>query len=643
MSSLNSLFQPGAIGSMQMRNRIIMAPMGTLMANDDGTVSDHMCRYYEERAEGGAGLIIVEVTAVAREGKGHARILGIYDDGFIPGLGRLVASVHRHGVPVALQIYHAGRQTTAESAGCQPVAPSPIACPLMKAMPRELSIEEIERLELAFGEGAKRAKEAGFDAVEVHGAHGYLICQFLSAYANNRTDRYGGGLENRMRFALNVLARVKENVGDDYPLLFRISAEEYVPNGLTIREARVLARRLQEAGVHCVDVSAGNYEGMEMMIQPGWVERGCLVPLAQQVKQVVSVPVTVAGRINDPVLANEIIQRGKADFVSLARPLLADPEYPNKAMEGRFEDIRKCTACMHCVDIEIGGAQPLGCAVNAAAGKEEESALCPAGKVKNVLVIGGGVGGMEAARVAAIRGHSVTLYEKEQAPGGQLRIASVPPGKQELGTTAEYLSTQLSRLGVDVRLGKEATAADIARAKPDVVIIAAGSLTVLPDIEGADLPRVALARDVLAGKRTVGQKVLVVGGGRVGCDTAELLASQGKDVTLARMSGRSRLAGDMGPIIRRLYMARLRQAPITIEAEGHVERITTEGALIAREGQLILIKADSVILSPAPHPNDQLAQQLKDVGFEVYTIGDAASPRSIADAIHDGFKVGREI
>jgi len=547
--------------------------MGTLFGNEDGSVSQRLCRHYEERAKGGVALIIVEVTAVARGGKAHPRELGIYGDEFIPGLRRLVDSVHGYGASIAIQLHHAGRQTTADAAEGQPVAPSAIPCPLLKVMPRELATHEVECLVEAYAEGAKRAKEAGFDAVEIHGAHGYLICQFLSAYSNKRTDRYGGNLEGRMRFALDIVAQAKKKVGADFPMLFRLSAQEYVPGGLTLDETRIVARSLQDAGIHCLDVSAGNYEAGHMTIQPGWLPRGCLVPLAEEIKRVISIPVSVAGSISDPVLANTIIEQGKTDFVSLGRPLLADPELPNKAREGRLEDIRMCTACCYCVDTVIGNAQPLTCAVNAAMGKEE-AIPTPAQRPKRVLVVGGGCGGMEAARVAALRGHKVTLFEQEQNLGGQLLIAAIPPGKEELVTITKFLSVQLSKLGVEVRIGQRATVEAIADMKPDTVVVATGSSTVPPHIAGASLPHVVMARDVIMGRKAVGQKVVVVGGGRVGCETAELLASWGKEVTLVRMTGHGRLAGDMGVMTRRQFLARLRQSPIAIEAHSPVERIT---------------------------------------------------------------------
>jgi len=642
MSELDHLFQPGRIGAMQLKNRIIMAPMATMYGNADGTISEHLCLYYEERARSELGLIIVENIAIAPEGKIHPREPRIYGDEFIPGLKRLAESIHRFGIKAALQLRHAGRQTTPEGAGAQPVAPSAIPDPMRKLMPRELAISEVEDLVEAFAEGTRRAKEAGFDAVQIQGAHGYLICEFLSAYSNTRTDRYGGDLEKRMRFALEIISRTKEKVGPDFPLIFRLSASEFVSGGLTLDETRIISRRLQAAGIHCLDISAGNYEAGHMIVQPGWLPRGCLVPLAEEIKKVVTIPVSVAGRINDPVLANSIIQEGKVDFVSIGRPLLADPEWAKKAKEGRLEDIRMCIACCHCMDSVVAENDTLTCAVNASLGKEGS---IPVGspKPKKVLIIGAGPAGMEAARVAALRGHKVTVYEQEKNLGGQLIAAAIPPGKEEINTTVKYLVTQLSKLGVEIRSGQRVSSEAITQMKPDVVIIATGSVTNLPDIPGVNHPHVVLARDVILGLKTVGQKVVVVGGGRVGCETAELLAGQGKDVTLVRMTGKGRLASEIGPLTRKNYLRKLRQSSVKIEGESPTEKITAEGIIIKKNGQSILVKADSVVLSPMPTPDRYLAEGLKNRVPELYHIGDSVEPRGIFEAIHEGFQVGCKI
>lgn len=646
MALLEKLFEPAYIGTMKLQNRIIMAPMVTLYGNgsEDGSVSERLCRYYEERAKGGVGLIVVEVTAVAPRAKADSRLLAIYGDQFIPGLKYLVDSVHRHKAKIALQLHHAGKQLSVEAAGGQPAGPSVVVCPVVKVTPRELATEEVEELVNIYSEGAKRAKEAGFDAVEFHGAHGYLIMQFLSAYTNKRTDMYGRNLEGRMKFALDIVARTKEKVGDDFPLIFRLSAEEGVPHGITIDETCTMAKRLEDMGVHCLDISAGNYETWYMTMQTGEMPRGCLVPLAEKIKKVVGVPVSVAGRINDPILANTIIEEGKVDFVSLGRALLADPEFPNKAKEGKLEDIRMCTACYHCVDTVIGGVQPLTCAINATVGKEKEFALVPAGRKKKILIIGGGIAGMETARVANLRGHLVKLYEQEQTLGGQLLMAAVPPDKGELSNLTRFLAVQLDKLGVEVRLGEHVSIQTVAEIKPDAVVLASGSSTLLPkEIDGANLPHVVLARDVIMNKKKVGQKVVVVGGGRVGCETAELLASQDKEVTLTRMSGIGPLAGDIARISRGLLLHKLHQRSLTIIANSVLERIIGEGVILKVNGKSMTVRADSVVLSPAPISNDELAKQLREIVPEVHIIGDAVKPRGIFEAIHEGFRVGLEL
>ena len=362
------LFEPGRIGSMTLRNRIIMPPMGTMQVNDN-VVSDRMCRYYEERARGGAALIIVEYGTVAPRPVGDSNMLGLHDDRFIPGLARLADSVHRHGAKIGIQINNSGRALAVGGAGSQPVGPSAIKSPTTGLIPRELSTGENEQLVEAYAEGVRRARDAGFDAVEFHGAHGYLICQFLSAYTNKRKDKYGGDVRGRSTFALEIIKRTREKAGADFPLIFRISAEEGVPEGLTIDQTVVIAKLLQDAGIDCIDVSAGTMETLwTMTMQTGDIPRGCLVPYAEQIKKAVTIPVSVAGRINEPDLANEIIEKGRSDFVSIGRGMIADPEFANKAREGRPEAIRQCIACMYCTDMTGGHREPIARSVNAVAG-----------------------------------------------------------------------------------------------------------------------------------------------------------------------------------------------------------------------------------------------------------------------------------
>jgi 2,4-dienoyl-CoA reductase-like NADH-dependent reductase (Old Yellow Enzyme family)/thioredoxin reductase len=639
MDELGELLKPSQIGKMPLANRVIMAPMYTQIGDEGGFVSDRLCAYYEERAKGGMGLIIVENTVVAVGGETGVRETAIYDDKFIPGLKRLAGIIHKYGVKAAIQLHHVGRQRSAHLG--TPVAPSPIPCKFVRSQPRELTTEETDALIGYYATGAMRAKLAGFDAVEFHGAHGYLICQFLSAYTNKRTDKYGGSLENRMRFALDIVRQTRQKTGDDFPILFRISAREFVPGGLDLPETKVIARALQDAGADCIDISAGIYETGQWSCQPGWLPRACLAPFAEEIKKNVTVPVIVAGRMVDPRLANKVLQKGKADFIALGRPFLADPQILIKAKEGRYDDIRMCMACCHCMD-SLMRVRPISCSINAELGHEADKTV-PAAKTKRITIVGGGPGGMEAARVAAGRGHQVTLYEKNSMLGGQLIAAAIPPGKQELKTTIQFLSSQVYKAGVDVKLGHAVTADEIIALHPDAVIIAAGSFTQVPDIPGAATSDVLLARDVITGKVKPGRKVVIAGGGRVGCETAAMLVGEGKDVTLVRISGKGRLAGELGPASRGSFLEELAYSSVKIRAAAVVESIDETGVTVNEDGVSSHIDADTVIISPAPIADDGIARLLEGRVQQVHVIGDCLQPRQICEAIHEAYAVAANI
>lgn len=637
MAQFSKLLEPIHIGKVELRNRIVMPGMGTNLANPDGTVSDRLRNYYEERARGGAGLIIIEVASIHPSGRGGPNMLGLDRDEFIPGLKTLVDAMHRHGAKISIQPFHAGRQTSPILTGGELVAPSPIPCPVSRVTPRELTIAEVEQMVERFAQAARRAKEAGFDLIEVHGAHGYLLCQFLSPNSNKRTDKYGGDLPNRMRFVLEVVARIKQVVGGDFPLTFRLSGDEYVPGGLTLEETPLIARRMQEAGINCISVSAGCYGAMHMISAPSTMPRGCLVPAAETIKRAVNVPVIVASRINDPLLAEQILQEGKADLVAMGRGLLADSELPNKLRLGRLEDVRMCTACQNCFDNVMAGGDMI-CQVNAAVGREAESVITPATKPRRILVAGGGPAGMELARVAALRGHRVTLYEKTKELGGQMLLAAIPPYREETANATNFLRGQMSRLGVEVRLGQKVTPDVVAQAKPDVVVIATGSRPTIPDIPGARQDHVMTAADVIASKRNTGQKVVVIGGGYLGCDTALLLAHQGKKVTIVEQE--KRISHDTGRITREVFAIKLREFGVKVELNTTVEEITAKGLKVSKDGQSHLTEADSVVIATGAEPDVELADQLKGTAPEVIRIGDCTQPRHIIDAIHDGYRVG---
>ncbi len=411
-TSFTKLLEPVKIGAMELRNRIVMPPMCTNFASETGAVTQRLIDYYVERARGGVGLVTVEATCVdSPVGRLSPLQLCVDDDKFIGGLNDLVEAIQEKGAKISLQLHHAGRQTTlAVTGGAQPVSASETVYKDVKA--RALPAEGIECVVGRFGESAKRAKAAGFDAVEIHGAHGYLIAQFLSPYVNKRIDEYGGDPEKRMRFVLEVLEETRKRVGLDFPIIFRLSGEEFVEDGLTLKEAKGIAQRLERAGVDALHVTAG-VGGTIWPVQPMAVPRGCLVHLAEGIKEVVGIPVIAVGRINNPTLAEEILRDGRADLVSMGRALIADPELPRKVAEGRLDDIRMCTACLRGCSERFNAYLRISCTVNPAVGREKEYMVKPADKPKKVLVVGGGAAGLEAARVAALRGHEVTLYEKE--------------------------------------------------------------------------------------------------------------------------------------------------------------------------------------------------------------------------------------
>ena len=634
------LFEPGKIGGLEVRNRIIMPAIHLGYAEKNGAVTQKIIDFYVERAKGGVGLIIVGGCYVDVLGMGLDNMLGLHEDRLIEGYVELVETVKKHGAKIGAQLFHAGRYAYSRVIGAQPVAPSRIPSRMTGETPRELTIEEIKDLEEKYGEAALRAKKAGFDMVEILASTGYLVSEFLSPVTNKRTDMYGGPLENRMRFLLEIVETVRKRVGSDFPISCRVSIDELMEGGNTVEEGKKIVQALENAGVNVINSYAGWHESPRPLITMH-VSRGEFVYLAEEVKKVVKIPVIAAIRINNPFLAEEIIASGKADFVCMGRPLIADPELPKKALEGKVEDIRPCIACNQgCLDRVFTGLS-VECCVNAAAGREAEAKIEPVSKPKKVVVVGGGPGGMEAARVAALRGHKVILYEKNSRLGGQLNLASKPPGREEIQNIINYLSTQLNKLGVEVKLGVEADVKLIEDLKPDVVIVASGVIPIIPEVEGIEKPNVFLAHDVLAEKVKVGDKVVVVGGGGVGCGVAEFLAQKGKNVTIVEML--EKLARDVGITTRWIVLLRLRQKNVKIVTKAKLKKIVENGVIVAKNGEEEFFEADSVVIAVGSKPNNQLAQQLKGKIPELYTVGDCVEPRKALEAIHEGFDVAIRI
>ncbi|RPI44314.1 MAG: FAD-dependent oxidoreductase, partial [Betaproteobacteria bacterium] len=591
---LHRLFEPGRIGTMELRNRIAMAPMGTQMYAD-GFVTEQLKDYYEARARGGVGLITIDHLKISYPvGAGKKNTARIDDDKFIPGLSELLALVHRHGAKMVAQLGHMGPADIAHGSH-QPLAASPLmrqadythppSSVVDYSQPREMTSDEITRTTIQFAEAAVRAKKAGFDAVQVHTANRYLLASFVSPYWNRRTDNYGGSLENRARFPLEVVRAVREAVGKDYPIVCRVNGEERdVHGGITIELAAQFSHLLEQAGVDAIDVSSMHPHSPEYA--PGFN-----VAAAEAIKRAVGIPVIVAGRLG-PELGERILQQGKADFICIGRPMIADPQLPTKAAEGRLEDIVPCVYCVNCLAVDRE------CTVNPAWGKERSHEIVPAPRPRKVLVVGGGPGGMEAARVAALRGHQVELYERESELGGQLRLASVL--REEYEALVAYLSRQVAKLGVKVELGKAVDAALIARIQPDVIVAATGAVSAVPDIPGVEAGNVITDADIRAmirgrmrgagdskqvGLRWIawylglgllrtarrrqaarrllkrwtpfGNKVVVVGRGLPGIELAHFLVERGAKVTMVDTRGDPPFGERPMPVLREFMRAEL--------------------------------------------------------------------------------------
>ena len=644
------LFEPFRLKNLILKNRIVMASMGTNLSSPDGFVTDEMISYYAERAKGGAGLIITELVTIDFPlGNGVERQLSIDDDKYIPGFRRLTEQIHRHGSKIFIQLNHAGSRAKPEITGIPfPVSASNVPSCIVKVEPKPLTLEEIGKLINCFGQAARRAKEAGFDGIDLHFAHGYLLCQFLSSFTNKREDEYGGGLKNRARFALEVLEECRRVVGKNFPITTKLTGHQYVNGGITIRETKAFSRLLEERGIDGIQVSGGDPESADHFpVPPSYIKRGCYVKLAEMVKKTVKVPVIAVGRIDTTKLANSILESGKADLVAMGRAFLADPDFPRKSQEGKLREIRRCIGCNQgCRGRDKTKYLVIGCVVNPRVGREkDELEIIPAKTPKKVLVIGGGPGGMEAARATALKGHKVTLVESRKGLGGNLRIAAKPPGRKGFGELIQWYRFQLRKLGVQVFLDRKADAGLVQSLNPEVVVIAAGSRPLIPKIKGLPAEKMVSAPEILEQIIPTGQKTIIIGGGGVGLETADFLATRGKRVVVIEQL--SEVGRDLEGSTKKVLMRRLAKNRVEILTGFKIDRITGRRIVIRSNGDSREIGLTWPIVNATGVEADKtvylVLKKIRKRDFDIYEIGDCVTPRQIRDAIFEGFTISQTI
>ena len=641
--SLDHLFSPFQIKNCRLANRIVMPGLASFLIEEDGSITEKTIEHYRMRASGGPAMVIVEACAVSPEGIVSPHQARIYDDRFVEGLSRIARVIRAEGSVPAVQLHHGGRQTSARVIKRKPLSPSDLPCPTIRGEVEPLTVDGIRELVFKFGEAARRAAEAGFDLIEIHGAHGYLVNQFLSPFSNIRSDAYGGDRVGRARFAVEIVQELRKRLGPAFPLSFKISAQEFVPAGLTVGESIELLKLITAAGADVIQVSAGNDATPEWICQPMFMEKACLRDSAATIKEALHVPVMAVGRINDPPTAEEIIRQGHADLVCIGRGLLADPEMPRKAKEGRLDEIRTCIACNTCME-SIFRRGRVECLVNPTLGREKEMALKPAERKKRVMVVGGGPGGLHVAMVAAARGHEVFLFEKQPVLGGQLVMGTVTKYKKEILSLISFHKTQIEKGGVKSCLNTEVTPDTVRKIRPDAVVLCTGATPIQPPIPGIEKSIVFVLPEILNGNRPEPKRTVILGGGATGCEAAHHLAENGCSVTIVEQL--PRLAEQMESITRKVLIQQLRERQVQFLTNHRLSRIEEDGVFaVSQDGTERFLEAEAVVIAVGNKPDNLLYEQIQamDLGIPIYRIGDCIEPRSAKAAISEAAEIGRAI
>lgn len=637
MNELSALFSPIKIKKTEIPNRAVLPPMGTGLCEKGGMVNDALLAYVKRQAQGGAGLLISEITAVHPTGMVTPKQIGAWDDEFIPGLEKLAEAMRSSGGRAAMQLHHAGRESLYMIKKQQAMGPSALPSLVYGQAPREMTKDDIKETVSAFGSAAGRARKAGFDAVEIHGAHGYLLTQFLSAISNQRTDEYGGSFQNRARFAIEVVREVRKNTGDDFPVLLRLSAEEYIRNGYSVDDILGIMPELTDAGVDVIHASVGTHGSPAGVTSaPPMFETGFNVWRAKKIKKAAGIPVIAVGRFNDPRPANDVIADGTTDFVAFGRQQLCDPDFLQKARENRYDDIRKCIACNQgCIEREMFEGKSVRCAINPETGQELVYPRKPAAQPKKVVITGAGPAGLIAAYEAKRLGHEVSLYEKETEEGGNILYACKAPHKEIYYDWIKWQTEQTRKAGADIKTGTAATAEMIARQNPDAVILAMGGEKIIPQIPGIDDPRVYDAWQILGETTAPGRNALVVGGGLIGMETACFLASKGASVTLAEQMESSPVPKFTSHGYSLHKYLKEKQCSLMFGTE--VKNIGKDTVTLAVNDKTEEVSGfDQVVLAVGMKPRNGLAEELEKAGVPYTVVGDALEVRRIMEAVEEG-------
>jgi 2,4-dienoyl-CoA reductase-like NADH-dependent reductase (Old Yellow Enzyme family)/thioredoxin reductase len=631
-----SLFSPKKVGKIEIKNRIVMPPMGTSLCYSTGELSTNIIEWYKERARGGVGLIVIEVSEVDYEnGSSALNSVRLDTSRSIPQLRRVAEGVHVYGTKIFGQLHHGGNQASSFfNDGHELISPSGVKSNAVPDQPREMTNAEIKAMVQKYVYGATMLKMAHFDGVEIHGAHGYLVHQFFSEHTNKRTDEYGGSFENRMRFATEIIQGIKQACGSDFPVSIRMDMVEGTSDGYKLETGVEIAKAMEKAGADLISCSMGTYESFHAGVDSASFKEGWRVYMATEARKNISIPVVCVGALRTPVYLESIINEGKSDFVALGRQLIADPEWANKACYGKDQSIRKCISCMACI-YNVLSSGPVCCAINARAGHEAEyPRLMKDGNGRKVVVVGGGPGGIEVARVCAERGFHVTLFEKESALGGQLQLAKKAINQEAMQNFIDYGTFELSRLGVDVHLNTEVTAEQVCSNNPYAIFVATGGQGIVPDVPCDAPEKVITAEDYFAGKEDLGDKrIIIVGGGITGCETAALAASRGAKATVIEMM--NEYCQDIFPDSRIEIMNDLEEYKIPVHTNCMLTAVTKDGICVkdTRSGEESVMQADKVVFALGVKPVNKIYYDICGDFEKIYLIGDAVRQGKIENAV----------